>query len=64
MTNGAVILDFLLQYEESDWDFLAQLASHFGTFLVPDMAGANADQARETCVTLDTEGGGHITAAG
>ena len=36
VTGGAVITDFLLQYEESDWDFLARLASRFGTFLVPD----------------------------
>ncbi len=36
VTKGAVISDFLLQYEESDWDFLARLASCFGTFLVPD----------------------------
>ena len=27
---------FLLQYEETDWVFLQRLASHFGTFLVPD----------------------------
>ncbi|MGN0403378.1 MAG: hypothetical protein ACI4HQ_14135, partial [Acetatifactor sp.] len=36
VTKGAVIPDFLLQYEESDWDFLMRLASSFGTFLVPD----------------------------
>lgn len=36
VTNGAVIPDFLLQYEESDWDFLSRLASCFGTFLIPD----------------------------
>ncbi len=36
VTDGAVIPDFLLQYEESDWDFLARLASCFGTFLIPD----------------------------
>ncbi|MCM1259105.1 MAG: DUF6531 domain-containing protein, partial [Roseburia sp.] len=36
VTNGAKIPDFLLQYEESDWDFLVRLASHFYTFLVPD----------------------------
>ena len=36
VTQGAVIPDFLLQYEESDWDFLKRLASHFHTFLVPD----------------------------
>lgn len=36
VTAGAVIPDFLLQYEETDWDFLIRLASHFKTFLVPD----------------------------
>ena len=36
VTKGAVIPDFLLQYEESDWDFLVRLASHFHTFLIPD----------------------------
>ena len=36
VTKGAVIPDFLLQYEESDWEVLARLASCFGTFLVPD----------------------------
>lgn len=35
-TGGASIPDFLLQYEESDWDFLVRLASHFHTFMVPD----------------------------
>lgn len=30
-TKGAVIPDFLLQYEESDWNFLVRLASHFHT---------------------------------
>ncbi|MCM1561021.1 MAG: DUF6531 domain-containing protein, partial [Butyrivibrio sp.] len=36
VTQGSVIPDFLLQYEESDWDFLVRLASHFHTFLIPD----------------------------
>ncbi len=36
VTGGAVIPDFLLQYEESDWEFLCRLASHFHSFLVPD----------------------------
>lgn len=36
VTQGAVIPDFLLQYEESDWDFLSRLASYFLTYLVPD----------------------------
>ncbi len=41
MTQGAVIPDFLIQYEESDWTFLARLASHFGTFLIPDCCAAH-----------------------
>ena len=36
VTKGAAIPDFLLQYEESDWDFLIRMASHFQSFLVPD----------------------------
>ncbi|MCI6451754.1 DUF6531 domain-containing protein, partial [Hungatella sp.] len=36
ITRGAVIPDFLLQYEETDWDFLIRLASSFQSFLVPD----------------------------
>ncbi|MDE7271760.1 MAG: hypothetical protein K2N95_01695, partial [Lachnospiraceae bacterium] len=40
-TQGAVIPDFLLQYEESDWEFLIRLASHFGTFLIPDCCAAH-----------------------
>lgn len=41
VTKGAVIPDFLLQYEESDWDFLVRLASHFHTFLIPDCHAAH-----------------------
>lgn len=29
ITGGSVIPDFLLQYEETDWDFLMRLASRF-----------------------------------
>jgi hypothetical protein len=36
VTKGTAIPDFLLQYEESDWDFLIRMASHFQSFLVPD----------------------------
>lgn len=36
VTNGAVIPEMLLQYEESDWVFLRRLASHFGTCLMVD----------------------------
>lgn len=41
VTQEAVIPDFLLQYEESDWEFLIRLASHFGTFLIPDCRAAH-----------------------
>ncbi len=30
---------FLLQYEETDWEFLCRLASHFETFLLEEPAG-------------------------
>lgn len=36
ITNGAAIPDFILQYEESGWEFLLRLASRFQTFLIPD----------------------------
>ena len=36
VTDGAATGSFLLQYEESGWEFLVRLASCFGTFLVPD----------------------------
>ncbi|MDE7208035.1 MAG: hypothetical protein K2N90_12925 [Lachnospiraceae bacterium] len=36
VTEGAATGGFLLQYEESGWEFLVRLASCFGTFLVPD----------------------------
>lgn len=36
ITQGATIPDFLLQYEETDWDFLIRLASSFQAFLIPD----------------------------
>ena len=41
VTEGFVIPDFLLQYEETDWEFLIRLASHFGTVLVPDCCAAH-----------------------
>lgn len=41
VTQGAAIPDFLIQYEESDWTFLVRLASHFGTFLIPDCCAAH-----------------------
>lgn len=35
VTNGAKIDEFLVQYKETDWEFLKRLASHFNTGLVP-----------------------------
>lgn len=32
----SLIEDWLLQYEETDWEFFKRLASHFNSFLVPD----------------------------
>ena len=32
ITQGQAIKDMLLQYEETDWEFLKRLASHFSTF--------------------------------
>lgn len=36
ISGGGKIPDFLLQYEETDWEFLERLASHFQSMLVPD----------------------------
>lgn len=52
VTKGTVIPDFLLQYEESDWDFLVRLASHFQTFMVPDCC---ADHGRAYFGIPDSE---------
>jgi RHS repeat-associated protein len=38
VTKGVGIPDFLLQYEETDWEFLKRLATHFETYLLPDSA--------------------------
>lgn len=35
-TNGAVIDKFLVQYEETDWEFIKRLASHFNAALIPE----------------------------
>lgn len=35
-TGGAKIPGMLLQYEETDWEYLMRLASHFSTFLLTD----------------------------
>ena len=36
ISNGSVIQDMLLQYEETDWEFLIRMASHFHSFMVVD----------------------------
>ncbi len=36
ITNGKKIPGILMQYEETDWEFLKRLASHFSTALVVD----------------------------
>jgi hypothetical protein len=38
-TAGATKEDLLLQYKETDWEFLQRIASRFGTGLVPDSSG-------------------------
>ena len=35
-TNGMRIPGMLMQYEETDWNFLKRLASHFSTFILAD----------------------------
>jgi len=42
ITNGAVIETPIIQYEESDWQFLRRIASHFNTSLVPNLTGKGA----------------------
>jgi YD repeat-containing protein len=36
ITENTKIEDFLLQYEETDWNFFKRLATHFNTVLMPD----------------------------
>ncbi|AGX41800.1 wall-associated protein WapA [Clostridium saccharobutylicum DSM 13864] len=36
ITNGQAIGEFILQYEESDWEFLKRIASHFNGVLLPE----------------------------
>ena len=38
-TDGATKEDLLLQYQETDWEFLQRIASRFSTGLVPDSSG-------------------------
>lgn len=39
------INDFLVQYSETDWDFIKRLASHFNSVLVPDYKFGNGIKA-------------------
>lgn len=41
-TGGAACPGTLLQYEETDWEFLKRLASHFSTFLIPDTSSESS----------------------
>lgn len=36
--QGSTIPGFVLQYNETDWEFIRRLASHFGTDIYPDSA--------------------------
>lgn len=36
ITNGSKIDKFIVQYKETDWEFLKRLASHFNVALVPE----------------------------
>lgn len=38
--QGSTIPGFVLQYNETDWEFIRRLASHFGTDIYPDSAYA------------------------
>jgi phage baseplate assembly protein gpV len=37
VTEGETIKKFILQYQETDWQFLKRMASHFHTGLIPDL---------------------------
>lgn len=36
VSNGAKLKGFIIQYEETDWQFLKRVASRFGAALIPD----------------------------
>ncbi|MCL1935155.1 MAG: hypothetical protein FWF57_02090 [Defluviitaleaceae bacterium] len=42
ITNGKVIEKPIIQYKETDWQFLKRVASHFNTSLVPNVTGEGA----------------------
>ena len=37
ITKGKAIGDFVLQYEETDWQFIRRIASHFNAVLLPEV---------------------------
>ncbi len=37
VTQGETIKKFIIQYQETDWQFLKRMASHFHTGLIPDL---------------------------
>jgi len=37
VTRGDTIKKFIIQYQETDWQFLKRMASHFHTGLIPDL---------------------------
>ncbi|MFL1675787.1 RHS repeat-associated core domain-containing protein [Paenibacillus dendritiformis] len=41
-TNHARIGGLIMQYDETDWQFIQRLASHFGAVVVPDAASGSA----------------------
>lgn len=41
-TNHARIGGLIMQYDETDWQFIKRLASHFGAVVVPDAASGSA----------------------
>ncbi|TYQ16963.1 UNVERIFIED_CONTAM: hypothetical protein Cloal_3553 [Acetivibrio alkalicellulosi] len=43
VSKGKVLEKFIIQYDETDWEFLKRMASHFNTALVPD---SNNDKAK------------------
>ncbi|WP_294354435.1 RHS repeat-associated core domain-containing protein [uncultured Clostridium sp.] len=37
VTNGKEIGDFVLQYEETDWEFIKRIATHFNAVILPEV---------------------------
>ncbi|WP_270169007.1 YwqJ-related putative deaminase [Paenibacillus sp. SYP-B4298] len=40
-SGGQQLGEFVVQYEETDWEFLSRMASRFGTWLVPEVRAAS-----------------------